>query len=67
MKAIFPSVMGIRLGSRLPSATLTKVLDTIEKAYEVDPARAASIVAEHADALKSNRMRDFAIKYTATV
>jgi hypothetical protein len=59
--------MGVRLGSRLSPSTLTKVMDTIEKAYEVDPARAASIVAEHADALKSNRMRDFAIKYTASV
>jgi hypothetical protein len=65
LKEIFPSVMGVRLGSRLSPATLTKVLDSIEKAHQVDPARAISIIADHADALKSNKMRDFALKYSA--
>lgn len=65
LKTIFPSVMGVRLGSRLSPSTLTKVLDSIEKAHQVDPARAVSIIAAHADALKSNKMRDFALKYGA--
>ena len=63
LKIIFPSVLGVRLGSRLPSKTVTRVLDRIEEAYKVDPVRAASIVADLADALKSNRMHDFALKY----
>jgi hypothetical protein len=64
LRTIFPSVLGIRLGARLDKKTITQVMDSIRKAHEVDPARAASIVAEHADALKSDRMRDFALKYT---
>jgi hypothetical protein len=63
LKLIFPSVLGVRLGSRLPSNTVTRVLDSIEEAHKVDPARAASIVADLADALKSNRMQGFALKY----
>jgi hypothetical protein len=64
LKIIFPSVLGVRLGSRLPTKTITRVLDSIEEAHKVDPVRAASIVADLADALKSNRMRDFGLKYS---
>lgn len=63
LKLIFPSVLGVRLGSRLPSKTITRVLDKIEEAHKVDPVRATSIVADLADHLKSNRMHDFALKY----
>lgn len=67
LKTIFPSVLGVRLGARLDKKILHGVLGNIQKAYEVDPARAASIVAEHADALKSDRMREFSIKYRHVV
>ena len=63
LKTIFPSVLGLRLGARLDSPTLTRIMDSIRKAYEVDPARASAIVAEHADALKADKMRGFALKY----
>jgi hypothetical protein len=63
LHTIFPSVLGIRLGSRLDAKTLENVLLKIREAYQVDSARASAIVAEHADALKSDRMRDFALKY----
>jgi hypothetical protein len=66
LKTIFPSVLGVRLGSRLDKRTLDSVLENIRRAYESDPARASAIVAEHSDALKSNRLRDFAIKYHVT-
>ncbi len=66
LKTIFPSILGLRLGARLDAKTLTHVMDNIRKAHEVDPPRAAAIVAEHADALKSDKMRDFALKYTST-
>lgn len=65
LKTIFPSVLGLRLGARLDGQTLHKVMENIRRAYEVDPARATSIVAEHADALKADRMRDFSIKYSS--
>jgi hypothetical protein len=41
----------------------TRVLDSIEEAHKVDPIRASSIV-DLADALKSNRLQEFALKYT---
>lgn len=63
LRTIFPSVLGVRLGARLDPKTIQVVMDNIKKAHEVDPARAASIVSEHADALKSDRMRDFGLKY----
>jgi len=66
LKTIFPSVLGVRLGSRLDKKTLDSVLENIRQAHRSDPARASAIVAEHSDALKSNRLRDFAIKYQAT-
>lgn len=64
LRTIFPSVLGVRLGARLDPKTIQIVMDNIKKAHEVDPARAASIVAEHADALKSDRLRDFGLKYS---
>lgn len=67
LKTIFPSILGVRLGARLDKKILYGVLENIKKAYEVDPARAISIVAEHADALKSDRMRDFAVKYRHSI
>jgi hypothetical protein len=63
LKLIFPSVLGVRLGSRSPAKTITRVLDRIDEAHKVDPVRAASIVADLADALKSNRIQAFALKY----
>ena len=65
VKTIFPSVLGVRLGSRLDKKTLDSVLENIRQAHQSDPARASAIVAEHSDALKSNRLRDFAIRYQA--
>ena len=67
LKTIFPSVLGVRLGSRLDQRTLEIVLTKIREAHRSDPARASAIVAEHADALKSDGIRDFAIKYQAAV
>jgi hypothetical protein len=66
LKLIFPSVLGVRLGSRLPFKTVSRVLDSIEEAHQVDPVRASSIVADLANALKSNRVHDFALKYGPT-
>jgi hypothetical protein len=63
LTTIFPSVLGVRLGARLETNVLHQVLKSIKEACDVDEHRAGTIVAEHADALKSSRMRDFAIKY----
>jgi len=64
LKTIFPSILGVRLGARLEPDILKRVLESIRKAHEVDPARAVSIISEHADSLKADRLRDFALKYT---
>ncbi|MFA6264364.1 MAG: hypothetical protein WC670_01435 [Pseudolabrys sp.] len=64
---IFPSLLGVRLGSRLEKHTLAKVLDHIRTINEVDPARAQAIISEHSDALKSQHMRAFVLKYTSVV
>ncbi|MFC7053518.1 hypothetical protein ACFQI3_12550 [Hansschlegelia quercus] len=67
LRTIFPSKLGIRLGSRMDGKAIEGVLNSIKQAYSVDPARASAIVAEHADALKSDRMRAFAIKFEPKV
>jgi hypothetical protein len=65
LKTIFPSVLGVRLGSRLAKKTMNCVLESIRQAQRHDPARARAIIVEHADALESNRLQDFAIEYEA--
>ena len=67
LRTIFPSLLGIRLGSRLEPRILEEILQNIRAANEVDEARATAIVAEHSDALKSNRMRSFILKYASQV
>lgn len=67
LTTIFPSLLGVRLGSRLEKNALGKILDQIRDSNAVDPARARAIIAEHSDALKSNRMRSFVLKYTSAV
>lgn len=63
MRNIFPSILGVRLGSRLKDDHLQKLLQVIKEATLVDAARAQALVGEHADALKSNNLRQFAVKY----
>ncbi|HUI14055.1 MAG TPA: hypothetical protein VL048_11375 [Xanthobacteraceae bacterium] len=67
LRTIFPSLLGIRLGSRLEPHIVDTILQKIRAANEVDEARAKAMVAEHSDALKSNRMRNFLLKYTSPV
>jgi len=67
LKTIFPSLLGIRLGSRLEKYALDRVLRKIREAYAVEPARALAIISEHSDALKSSRMRSFVLKYAPAV
>ena len=67
MSQIFPSVMGIRLGSRLEQHQFETIMAMIKDANRVDPARAEAIVAEHSNALISQTLRDFSIKYTSLI
>lgn len=60
---IFPSLMGIRLGTRLQEDTFKSVMEKIKAANTNDAPRALAMIAEHSDALKSQTMRNFAIKY----
>jgi hypothetical protein len=67
LHTIFPSLLGIRLGSRLEPRLVSGLLKTIRDTYKVDQARAVAMISEHSDSLKSNRIRDFAIKYKSGV
>jgi hypothetical protein len=67
LKTIFPSLLGVRLGSRLEKNTLNRVLVKVREVHSVDPARALAMIAEHSNALKSSRMRSFVLKYDSAV
>lgn len=67
MGEIFPSLMGIRLGSRLDQSHFEKIMGKIKDAHRTDPARAQAMVAEHSNALISQTLRDFSIKYTSAI
>jgi hypothetical protein len=67
LKSIFPSLLGVRLGARMDGKTLEIVLKQLREAYAVDQARAAAMVTEHSDALKSGNLRQFALKYASAV
>jgi hypothetical protein len=60
-------LLGVRLGARMDGKTLDTVLKQLREAYAVDQARAAAIVTEHSDALKSGNVRQFALKYSSAV
>jgi hypothetical protein len=64
---IFPSLMGIRLGTRLDQGQFEIIMAKIKDAHRADPARAQAIVAEHSNALISQTIRDFSLKYTSKV
>jgi hypothetical protein len=67
MGEIFPSLMGIRLGTRLEQEEFDKIMNKIKEAHRTDPARAQAMVAEHSNALVSQTLRDFSIKYTSPI
>jgi hypothetical protein len=67
MGEIFPSLMGIRLGTRLEQEQFEKIMGKIKEAHSTDPARAQAMVAEHSNALIGQTLRDFSIKYTSTI
>ena len=67
MGEIFPSLMGIRLGTRLEQEEFEKIMKKIKDVHRTDPARAQAMVAEHSNALISQTLRDFSIKYTSPV
>jgi hypothetical protein len=67
IRTIFPSLLGIRLGDRIESGAFAKIMAKIKSAYAIDPARAEALVTEHSDALKSDGMRNFLIKYQSAV
>lgn len=67
MGEIFPSLMGIRLGTRLEQDAFETIMSKIKEAHRTDPARAQAIVAEHSNALISQTMRDFSLKYTSAI
>jgi hypothetical protein len=63
LRTIFPSNHGIRLSNRIDQSTLDKVLKHLRDANAADPARAHALVAEYGDALKSENVREFVLKY----
>lgn len=67
LKTIFPSLLGVRLGSRLDKHVVHSVLKHISDVQKIDPARASALITEHSDSLKSNQMRNFVIKYLPAV
>jgi hypothetical protein len=67
LASIFPSILGVRLGTRLEDETFKKVMKQIKLANQNDPSRAQAIVVEHSDALKAQDLRDFSIKYSSPI
>ncbi len=67
IRNIFPSLLGIRLGERIERTAFANIMGKIKEAYSHDPARAQALVTEHSDALKTNAMRSFLLKYKSAV
>jgi hypothetical protein len=67
MGEIFPSLMGIRLGTRLEQGQFEKIMAKIKEVHSTDPARAQAMVTEHSNALIGQTLRDFSIKYTSAI
>jgi hypothetical protein len=67
LRTIYPSLLGIRLGSRLDQGTFTKVLKKILEVHKTDPARAQAIVVEHSEALMSQSLSEFTLTYTSPI
>jgi hypothetical protein len=56
-RAIFPSVLGIRLSNRLGSATFKKVMANANEVWSVDEARAGSMITEFVNSLKGDNVK----------
>ncbi|BCG88257.1 hypothetical protein MesoLj113c_43670 [Mesorhizobium sp. 113-3-9] len=67
MGEIFPSLMGIRLGTRLEQDQFEKIMEKIKEAHRTDPARAEAMVAEHSNALIGQTLREFTLKYVSPI
>jgi len=56
-QAVFPTILGVSLGRKVPKGLLHEVLASAQKAGAVDESRAKVILGEMADRLKSDGMR----------
>lgn len=64
---IFPTVLGVRLSSRLPSSTFQGVLAQAAEAISYDPARAGAVIAALTDKLKGDQMKIYENKWEESV
>jgi hypothetical protein len=67
LATIFPSLLGIRLGTRMEKANFEKVMQRIREVHSTDPARALAMIVEHSDALISQNLREFVTKYASPI
>ncbi|MBX9243853.1 hypothetical protein ICW40_03415 [Actinotalea ferrariae] len=57
---LFPSILGVHLGGRMPSGEFHKLIDKVEAAERLEPARRAVEMAKLSDKLKSDFGRSYA-------
>jgi hypothetical protein len=65
-RAIFPTILGIRLSHRLNPHDLARTLEEVRKAYEVDEYRARAMISELCDKLKSDQLRQYEVAWDTT-
>ncbi len=62
-RAIFPTLIGIRLAKRIEPGKLHKILEDYNKAKEREPARLKAQMSHLSDMLKSDFMKDYGRRY----
>jgi hypothetical protein len=63
LETIFPSLHGVRLGTRMNQKMLDKVIEKIRAAQQSDPARAQALLAEYGNELKAAQTREYLTKF----
>ena len=62
-RTIFPSVLGVRLSSRLPDNTFKDVVRKANEVWSVDEERAGAMIAELTEKLKGDTIKVYDAEY----
>lgn len=62
-RAVFPSLLGLRLGRRVPSQQIRDVLQKVSEAQELDDGRRQAKVSDISDQLKSDFYKKYEHKF----
>lgn len=64
-RAIFPTILGIRLSNRVSASTFRKVMEAANQIWNVDEARAGAMITDYTNSLKGDSLKVYEHRWNA--